>query len=119
MSTRSQLKGHVSLCSSPRPSPAPTPTDPSWVLSQQSNAGLLRPAYVLIADEQMRCILLCIRGTQSTKDLFTSLAGESSLPDLYIHLFSTLFTMPGTPVSTFLVVLTHLAMTHTNPELPS
>ena len=71
------------------------------MLSQQSKAGLLRPAYVLIADEQMRCILLCIRGTQSTKDLFTSLAGESSLPDLDLHLFSTVFTMPVTPVLLF------------------
>ena len=58
------------------------------MLAQQSNAGLLRPAYVLIADQQMRSILLCIRGTQSTKDLFTSLAGGSSLPDLDLHPFS-------------------------------
>jgi hypothetical protein len=61
--------------------PFPLPTsDPSRVLAQQAHALLLRPAYVLIADDLMRCVVLCIRGTQSTKDLFTSLAGEPMDP---------------------------------------
>ncbi len=37
---------------------------------------MLRPAYVLVNDAALRCVVLCIRGTQSMKDLFTSLAGE-------------------------------------------
>ena len=45
------------------------------VLVHQHSAGLLRPAYALIADEAVESIVLCIRGTQSMKDLFTSLAG--------------------------------------------
>ena len=45
------------------------------VVKQQSTAGVLRPAYVLVNDRALRCVMLCIRGTHSMKDLFTSLAG--------------------------------------------
>ncbi|GFH14469.1 lipase_3 domain-containing protein [Haematococcus lacustris] len=47
------------------------------ILVQQSTAGLLRPAYVVIRDESLKAIVLCIRGTQSMKDLFTSLTGAT------------------------------------------
>jgi hypothetical protein len=51
---------------------------PDQILSQQATAGLLRPAYVLIKDEELKMVVLCIRGTQSMKDLFTSLTGICS-----------------------------------------
>eukprot|EP00798_Chlamydomonas_sp_ICE-L_P018827 gene18827-25373_t len=49
----------------------------SSVLVHQHSAGLLRPAYALIADESAESIVLCIRGTTSLKDLFTSLAATT------------------------------------------
>ncbi len=49
--------------------------DPSQILVQQATAGLLRPAWVLVRDDGLRKVMLCIRGTQSMKDLFTSLTG--------------------------------------------
>ncbi|MEW5308838.1 MAG: hypothetical protein WDW38_000768 [Sanguina aurantia] len=47
------------------------------VLKQQPLAGLLRPAYVLVEDKELRSVVLCIRGTHSMKDLFTTLAGAA------------------------------------------
>ncbi len=38
-------------------------------------SGWLRPAYVLIRDEEVHALLLCIRGTQDRNDVFTSLTG--------------------------------------------
>jgi hypothetical protein len=61
----------------------PSLTGPDQILSQQATAGLLRPAYVLIKDEELKMIVLCIRGTQSMKDLFTSLTGECTT--LFAH----------------------------------
>lgn len=49
------------------------------ILLQQPRAGLLRPAHIIVRDSQLRAIVLVIRGTQSLKDLFTTLTG-CSLP---------------------------------------
>ncbi|GFR41943.1 hypothetical protein Agub_g2737, partial [Astrephomene gubernaculifera] len=51
--------------------------DSLTLLRQQATAGVLRPAYVVVADHLLRCIVLCVRGTHSMKDLFTSLAGAA------------------------------------------
>ena len=45
------------------------------VIKQVATAGLLRPAYVIVNDHRLRCVVLCVRGTHSMKDLFTSLTG--------------------------------------------
>ncbi len=54
------------------------PADESQILFQHATAGLLRPAWVLIRDDELHTVVLCVRGTQSLKDLFTSLTGEHS-----------------------------------------
>ena len=51
--------------------------EPSRVLSQQPNAGLLRPAHALLVDDRRHCVLLCIRGTSGLKDLLTSLTATT------------------------------------------
>jgi hypothetical protein len=38
-------------------------------------AGLLRPAYCIVVDAPSAAIVLCIRGTHSRQDMFTSLTG--------------------------------------------
>ena len=48
---------------------------PDQIICQQVKEGLMRPAYVLVRDEELHAVVLCIRGTQSMKDLFTSLTG--------------------------------------------
>eukprot|EP00983_Pelagomonas_calceolata_P007294 237911-Pelagomonas_calceolata.AAC.6 len=54
---------------------AHTRTRPDQIIRHEERAGVLRPAYVLIRDEQVGALVLCIRGTQEMKDLFTSLTG--------------------------------------------
>lgn len=69
--------------------------DPSQIIMQQATAGLMRPAYVVSRDEDLKAIVLCIRGTQSMKDLFTSLTGAArrvtcvcaSLPLSHTHVY--------------------------------
>lgn len=46
-------------------------------LKQAVSAGVLKPSYVLIRDEELKRIVLMIRGTHSIKDAFTSLTGAS------------------------------------------
>ncbi|KAI8114590.1 hypothetical protein M9434_002711 [Picochlorum sp. BPE23] len=46
-------------------------------LKQAVSAGILKPSYVLVKDEEMKAIILAIRGTHSVKDAFTSLTGAS------------------------------------------
>lgn len=49
----------------------------SDVLMQEPRAGVLRPSFCLVRDEELQCIVLAIRGTHSLKDMFTSLTGTS------------------------------------------
>ncbi|GLC75379.1 hypothetical protein PLESTF_001630500 [Pleodorina starrii] len=51
--------------------------DTLTIVTQQPTAGVLRPAYVVLCDHCLRAVVLCIRGTHSMKDLFTSLAGAA------------------------------------------
>ena len=37
------------------------------ILRQEPRAGVLRPAYVLVRDRQLKMIVLCVRGTHSLK----------------------------------------------------
>lgn len=46
------------------------------VIKQQGTAGVLKPAFVVVADHTLHAVVLAIRGTTSFKDLFTSLAGK-------------------------------------------
>jgi pimeloyl-ACP methyl ester carboxylesterase len=46
-------------------------------LKQAVSAGVLKPSYVLVKDEELKAIVLIIRGTHSVKDAFTSLTGAS------------------------------------------
>lgn len=46
-------------------------------LKQAVSAGVLKPSYVLVRDEELKKIVLMIRGTHSIKDAFTSLTGAS------------------------------------------
>lgn len=39
----------------------------SDVLMQEPRAGVLRPSFCLVRDEQLHCIVLAIRGTHSLK----------------------------------------------------
>lgn len=39
----------------------------SDVLMQEPRAGVLRPSFCLVRDEQLQCIVLAIRGTHSLK----------------------------------------------------
>ncbi len=49
--------------------------DEKDVLLQELRAGVLKPSYVLVRDEQLRSVVLAVRGTHSFKDMFTSLTG--------------------------------------------
>ncbi|MED6192527.1 hypothetical protein PIB30_011058 [Stylosanthes scabra] len=46
------------------------------VLLQEPKAGILKPAFTIIVDHEMRCILLLIRGTHSIKDTLTAVTGS-------------------------------------------
>ncbi|KAJ1407074.1 Mono-/di-acylglycerol lipase, N-terminal [Sesbania bispinosa] len=46
------------------------------VLLQEPKAGILKPAFTIIADHRMRCFLLLIRGTHSIKDTLTAVTGN-------------------------------------------
>ncbi len=45
------------------------------MLHHSPTAGLLRPAYAILLDRDSRSLILCIRGTHSRQDMFTSLIG--------------------------------------------
>lgn len=45
------------------------------VLLQEPKAGLLKPAFTILLDENLQCILLLVRGTHSTKDTLTAVTG--------------------------------------------
>ncbi|XP_068658805.1 uncharacterized protein [Aristolochia californica] len=45
------------------------------VLLQEPKAGFLKPAFTIIRDQNMKCILLLIRGTHSIKDTLTAATG--------------------------------------------
>ncbi|CAL0307882.1 unnamed protein product [Lupinus luteus] len=45
------------------------------VLLQEPKAGILKPAFTIIADHKMGCFLLLIRGTHSIKDTLTAVTG--------------------------------------------
>ncbi|KAA6418802.1 MAG: lipase class 3 family [Trebouxia sp. A1-2] len=51
--------------------------EPQDVLMQEPRAGVLRPSFCLVKDNQLHSIVLAIRGTHSLKDMFTSLTGTS------------------------------------------
>ncbi|RYR39807.1 hypothetical protein Ahy_A09g045404 isoform B [Arachis hypogaea] len=46
------------------------------VLFQEPKAGILKPAFTIIVDHEMRCFLLLIRGTHSIKDTLTAVTGS-------------------------------------------
>ncbi|XP_004510512.1 uncharacterized protein [Cicer arietinum] len=46
------------------------------VLLREPKAGILKPAFTIIADHEMRCFLLLIRGTHSIKDTLTAVTGS-------------------------------------------
>ncbi|RDX88739.1 Sn1-specific diacylglycerol lipase alpha, partial [Mucuna pruriens] len=46
------------------------------VLLREPKAGILKPAFTVIADHEMRCFLLLIRGTHSIKDTLTAVTGN-------------------------------------------
>ncbi|XP_027335153.1 uncharacterized protein LOC113849440 isoform X2 [Abrus precatorius] len=46
------------------------------VLLREPKAGILKPAFTIIADHKMRCFLLLIRGTHSIKDTLTAVTGN-------------------------------------------
>lgn len=46
------------------------------VLLREPKAGILKPAFTIIADHKMRCFLLLIRGTHSIKDTLTAVTGS-------------------------------------------
>ncbi|PKI56723.1 hypothetical protein CRG98_022883 [Punica granatum] len=45
------------------------------VLLQKPKAGLLKPAFTIIRDKNLKCFLLLIRGTHSIKDTLTAATG--------------------------------------------
>ncbi|KAG9459553.1 hypothetical protein H6P81_004061 [Aristolochia fimbriata] len=45
------------------------------VLLQEPKAGFLKPAFTIMRDQNMKCILLLIRGTHSIKDTLTAATG--------------------------------------------
>lgn len=53
--------------------------EPHDVIKHSPTAGLLRPAYVIFRDTQSQTIILCVRGTHSRSDMFTSLTGAMPL----------------------------------------
>lgn len=46
------------------------------ILAHNPAAGLLRPAFAVVKDTTTRQVILCVRGTHSRQDMFTSLTGE-------------------------------------------
>ncbi|XP_027907669.1 uncharacterized protein LOC114166979 isoform X2 [Vigna unguiculata] len=46
------------------------------VLLREAKAGILKPAFTIIVDHDMRCLLLLIRGTHSIKDTLTAVTGS-------------------------------------------
>eukprot|EP00882_Tetradesmus_deserticola_P015060 GHRQ01016032.1.p1 GENE.GHRQ01016032.1~~GHRQ01016032.1.p1 ORF type:complete len:240 (+),score=88.82 GHRQ01016032.1:354-1073(+) len=46
------------------------------ILAHNPTAGLLRPAFAVVKDTTTRQVILCVRGTHSRQDMFTSLTGE-------------------------------------------
>ncbi|XP_022641696.1 uncharacterized protein LOC106774282 isoform X2 [Vigna radiata var. radiata] len=46
------------------------------VLLREAKAGILKPAFTIIVDHDMRCLLLLIRGTHSIKDTLTAVTGN-------------------------------------------
>lgn len=64
---------HLNSCFPPHPTPCAAAED---VLVHSPRAGLLRPAYCVVLDTEARSIILCIRGTHSRQDMFTSLTSE-------------------------------------------
>ncbi|CAJ1950741.1 unnamed protein product [Sphenostylis stenocarpa] len=46
------------------------------VLLREAKAGILKPAFTIIADHEMKCLLLLIRGTHSIKDTLTAVTGN-------------------------------------------
>lgn len=57
--------------------------EPEDILSHSPTAGLLRPAYVIFLDRASHKIILCVRGTHSRSDMFTSLTGGWMLSMTY------------------------------------
>lgn len=49
--------------------------DDEHVLLQEPKAGILKPAFTILVDHEMRCFLLLIRGTHSIKDTLTAATG--------------------------------------------
>jgi hypothetical protein len=49
------------------------------ILAHNPTAGLLRPAYAIVKDTTTRQVILCVRGTHSRQDMFTSLTGGLQL----------------------------------------
>ncbi|KAK2990303.1 hypothetical protein RJ640_014755 [Escallonia rubra] len=45
------------------------------VFLQKPKAGLLKPAFTILRDKQLKCLLLLIRGTHSIKDTLTAATG--------------------------------------------
>lgn len=50
---------------------------PDDVIAHRPAAGLLRPAYAVVADRATRAIVLAVRGTHSRKDMLTNLTGAA------------------------------------------
>ena len=51
--------------------------DAKHVLAWQLRSGMFRPAYLLVADEELREIVLVVRGTYTMKDTVTCLLGTT------------------------------------------
>lgn len=49
--------------------------EPHDVIKHSPTAGLLRPAFVIFKERASHTIILCVRGTHSRSDMFTSLTG--------------------------------------------
>ncbi|RAL38553.1 hypothetical protein DM860_002531 [Cuscuta australis] len=49
---------------------------PEDVLLQKPKAGLLKPAFTILRDKNLKCFLLLIRGTHSIKDTLTAATGD-------------------------------------------
>jgi hypothetical protein len=49
------------------------------ILAHNPTAGLLRPAFAIVKDTTTRQVILCVRGTHSRQDMFTSLTGALQL----------------------------------------
>jgi hypothetical protein len=49
------------------------------ILAHNPTAGLLRPAFAIVKDTTTHQVILCVRGTHSRQDMFTSLTGALQL----------------------------------------